>query len=102
MNRIEDNLDNAIKMINHLAGKMNVQIATTTIEKPTQQQQQINDKKNSQEFNILNNRINTTLEQFTQLKDSINTLAKAIQESSTQTMETQPSTLNNDNAQQWS
>jgi RNA recognition motif. (a.k.a. RRM, RBD, or RNP domain) len=103
LDRMENNLENAFKMIDHLAEKLEIQLPKQITLENNKHKKPIQDKNHSQEFNILNNRIDVTLEQFSQLKQSINNLANIIQKNnSNQTMETElTNNNNNDSTPKW-
>ena len=100
IDRIENNLENAFKIINHLAEKLEVQLPEPIITENKQNKKTEQPENHSQEFNILNNRIDLTLDQFTQLKYSINQLANFIQKNNNinqQAMETEQNNNSNIN-----
>ena len=78
-----------MKMIEHLAKKVEIELLDNThISEP----QKINDnkknQKGSQEFHILNERIEIMMDQFTKLKNNIKLIAQATSKSNNNNQET--------------
>ena len=66
LERLEQNLDNTIEMVKYLATKCNININKFEYKNksPTPAIKSLTENNQTQEFNILNNRINQTIDQF--------------------------------------
>ena len=80
LERLKHNLDNGIEMIKHLATKCNIKVDEFEHKNklPIPQIKNSLENNHTQEYNILNNRIDQTIDQFAQLKDLIKEISQTL------------------------
>ena len=77
LERLESGLDNATKMINHLAKNAGIELIGSILNiKPKNTNNDKVESRGSQEFQILNERIEILLQQFANLKNNIKIVAQ--------------------------
>ena len=106
LERLEHNLDNAVEMIKYLATKCNMNIDESKYKTKSSLPPipKLSENNRTQEFNILNNRIDQTINQFAQLKELIKELSQILNKTNNNNnaMETDNLTdKNNANTQNW-
>jgi len=104
LDRLENNIENLFKMTKHLATKCNINVESINLihEQAQNHQEKPELNNHTYQYNALNSRIDTTLDQFAQLKEIIKEIANTIsQNNSMETDQNNNTSTNDSTSSKW-